>query len=204
MAVAHFVREATLAVYAPEITPGRAVLLTSPIPERDWHPREMLFRVLLRTVLRALPPRTYLEVAFVGRESLLLKKLSGHLSDRNGFVSISIDAPWLGGGKGSFTRPFCGLGACSFTTGAARLSRLTQRPIVSCLCGLDDEGTVTLEWGDPITISPHEKGKEIAVTNELLDRDRKSDRRKADPIRSAHRRGPALEPFGKAVANITA
>ena len=96
LAVGHFVREAVLAIYEPMVTPGRAVLLTSAIPDGHWSLRKLLFRTQLGSALKALPPRTDLEFVFVGTVRRPLRGLSGCLSRRGGFVSIAVDAPWRG------------------------------------------------------------------------------------------------------------
>ena len=70
---------------------------------------------------------------------------------------------------GAYERPFVGKRKCVFSTGAALLARLTQCPIITCVPLLEKDGTVVLEWGEPIRIAGNDAANDVDVMNELFD-----------------------------------
>jgi hypothetical protein len=57
-----------------------------------------------------------------------------------------------------------------FALGTARLSRLSQRPIVVCVPFLDEAGRTVLEWSLPIPAPARDDdGADARITNDILD-----------------------------------
>ena len=106
----------------------------------------------------------------VGAGKSAMRMLAEGLHQPGRVAVLAIDAPCEGGKPGTFARAFAGYRSRTFSTGAARLARLTQATIVSCVMRLDGDRRVLLEWGPPI--APTEEGDEssdIAIMNRLLD-----------------------------------
>ncbi len=78
------------------------------------------------------------------------RKLYCRLHERGNVVFIPVDKPWREHLCGAYVRPFAGKKKCVFSTGAAVLARLARCPIISCVPILERDGTIVLEWGEPI------------------------------------------------------
>ncbi len=170
LAVGHFARQANVMINSASVNPGHPIYPAHDVPGRNWPISNARMRAQLGTFRAVDYLRNDLRFVFLQDDPHPARTLNALLSERGNFVGIAIDAPWEGGRRGSFQRPFAGLGNRAFATGVARMARMAQCPIVSCICGLDSHGNIILEWGDPIRILPHEEEREISVTNELLDR----------------------------------
>lgn len=81
-----------------------------------------------------------------------------------------VDAPWRKNVRGSFARPFASRSNQWFATGAARLARAAQCPIVLCLSYLDETGIVTFEWVRVIDPpAEQDADADVRISNMLLD-----------------------------------
>jgi lauroyl/myristoyl acyltransferase len=97
-------------------------------------------------------------------------RLLEHLKQPGNLVIIAVDAPWPADRPGSFERPFAGHENQSFATGASRLARLAQCPIVTCVSYLEDDGRIVLEWDEPVPPPPAaDRSADVRVTSGLLD-----------------------------------
>jgi lauroyl/myristoyl acyltransferase len=85
-------------------------------------------------------------------------------------VILYADAPQVGARNGDYVRPFAGLSGRRFATGAARLSRMTRRPIAVCIPHLADDKTIVLDWTrvirPPVACGD---GTDRSVTDAILD-----------------------------------
>ena len=83
---------------------------------------------------------------------------------------IHVDAPWDDQRAGGFSRPFAGKKAKNFATGATRLARLAQCPVILCLPYMNDLGQIILDWARSIRPpDPQDSEADIVNTNILLD-----------------------------------
>jgi lauroyl/myristoyl acyltransferase len=164
VATGHFLREAILSVGTPKI-PGHPILLVAEMPERVRSLYELRIRIQFGALLKA---ASYLEketdIVSTGISSY--KKILGALREKGNVLLIHIDVPWWAVRSGSFPRPFAGHQSLAFSTGAVRLARLAQCPVVSCTYYVEDDGTVVLGWGSPIC--PKKAADDVRITNALL------------------------------------
>ena len=91
------------------------------------------------------------------------------LRERGNVVFIPVDAPWSENVTGAFERPFAGHKKKVLSSGAAQLARLSKCAIISCVSMLENDGTIVLQWGDPIRIDDNKSTNEVDVMNELMD-----------------------------------
>jgi lauroyl/myristoyl acyltransferase len=110
-----------------------------------------------------------IDIADVAGKGFLVRLLR-HLRDPGGAVIIATDAAWHGARDGGYTRPFAAFGAQTFHLGTARLARLSQRPIVTCVPFLDGDRRVVMEWS-PVIQPParDDAGADVRITDEILD-----------------------------------
>jgi lauroyl/myristoyl acyltransferase len=164
VATGHFLREAILSVGTPKI-PGHPILLVAEMPERLRSLYEIRIRIQFGALLDAANClEKQAEIVSTGKFSY--KKLLGSLREHGNVLLVHIDAPWSAVIPGAFLRPFAGHPCLAFSTGAVRLARLAQCPIVSCTYYVEDDGTVILGWGSPRC--PKKAADDIEITDELL------------------------------------
>lgn len=146
LATGHFSRKASLALYSREITPGRITTVVANLPNRPWDPggiwRRVNFGQMLRILERCRPDG---ELARLGNR-IELKSLIRKLRAPGSIALIAADAPWVDFQSNSLVRSFAGSGMRAYSTGVARLSRLTGCPIVVCIPFLDESGAVIIDW----------------------------------------------------------
>jgi lauroyl/myristoyl acyltransferase len=156
VATAHFQRAALLAIACPRVTPGNLMTVGLPAPREIKTLYDLRLRIQYGTMLKVLSTawRRPFEFAFTmprtSSSPSAASMIFDRLRKRGTVLFIHVDAPWTKGPTGSYTRPFAGLRGREFSTGAAQLAELTQRPIVSCIYWQKDDETVVLEWGSPI------------------------------------------------------
>lgn len=157
VATAHFEREALLPMACSRVTPGNLMTVAHPPPKEIKTLYDLRLRIQYGTMLKVLSTawRRPFEFAFTMPRTSSSQSAASMIFDRlrkrGNVLLIHVDAPWTTGPKGGrYTRPFAGLRGREFSTGAAQLAELTQRPIVSCIYWQKDDETVVLEWGSPI------------------------------------------------------
>lgn len=185
IATGHFARESHLGIFLPRVIPHRIATVAAPPPPLSWNPletrRRLQYRQLLEAYCHVRPDD--LKVAFTGSVSSGLEKI---LRQPGNVVIIAADAYWKGGGayadeppgsppKGSsilHLRPFAGHLDYRIATGTACLSRLLKCPIVPCVTFMRDDGTIVVQWGEPIEsiapLVPVDKDADIRITDLLL------------------------------------
>ncbi len=173
VATAHFAREASINMHSPRVTPGHVLLLTDPLPPRIDSIYHSRIRLQLATVVEALY-RAHggnMKHVTVGSEPPAAATLYANLRKPGNVAVITIDTPWQRKGPGSFARPFAGFKSLGFSLGAIGLARLAQCAIISCIIWRENDGTVVLDWGDPIRPALRgTKVEDISIMNKLLDR----------------------------------
>lgn len=172
VACGHFARQAVRALYLPNISPGHVVHVTAPSETGQRTLRGLRTRIQLSTLLSSITNmRPDAEFVIVDSQGLAGRQILRRLKQPGNVVFINVDAPWPEAISGCVTRPFGGFASRPFATGAARLSRLSQSPIVSCICSIEADGrTISLDWGEPIMTRNQGDQGDVSVTNILLDR----------------------------------
>ncbi|MBK9170085.1 MAG: hypothetical protein IPM24_21850 [Bryobacterales bacterium] len=198
VATAHVSREAMLAMYSPTIVPGRRTHVGAPVPASVKTLPDRRARIQYRTAMDVLTKAWRGEVEFVfvspEHQSPALP-LVRRLRKPGSVVYIHVDAPWAwrGAERGSYERPFAGVNSREFSLGAARLARLAKCPVVSCLPVVENDGSISLHWGDPV----HVGDTDIPVMDALLDGIEAAIGQRPDqyvlPIGSERRWNPALQ-----------
>ena len=168
VATGHFRRESFIALYLPRLCPGSVAGVFASIPERSLRLSNLRIRVHFGQVVKAVKwSRPDVELVHVGGAFI---KLLGHLANSRRRVIMAVDSFWKTTGSSTHPRPFGGMKARPFSTGAATLSRLAQCPIVPCASYVDADGTIVLEWG-PVIEPPlrQDEDADIRTTNVVLD-----------------------------------
>jgi lauroyl/myristoyl acyltransferase len=190
LATGHFARQAFLALYSPQVLPQHTTTLLLPRTVRTLHPRTWWHAYHYGQMLDGMRElRPDLEVAHPGNCGTYWR-LVERLHEPRNTVVVYVDAPRGSSSVGSYVRPFAGLERRQFATGAARLSRMSQRPIAVCIPYLVGDESVVLDW--------------TRVIRPAATRDAEADKRVTDTILDdfeiAIGRRPAqylLECFGK-------
>jgi lauroyl/myristoyl acyltransferase len=170
MATGHFSREAMSCIYMPWILNRRLATVIAPMTQAKT-PRGLRVRLQMREMtagIRAMREGD-VDIAEVAGKSFLVRLLH-HLREPGGVVVIASDASW-GADKGDgVTRPFAGYASQSFAVGTARLARLSQTPIVTCVPFIASDRHLIMEWS-PVIPAPDrdDADADVRITNEILD-----------------------------------
>ncbi|MBL8547912.1 MAG: hypothetical protein JNL81_15710 [Hyphomonadaceae bacterium] len=170
MATGHFSREAMSCIYMPWILPRRLATVIAPMTQART-PRGLRVRLQMREMvsgIRAMRDGD-VDIAEVAGKSFLVRLLH-HLREPGGVVVIASDASW-GAAKGDgLTRPFAGYASQTFALGTARLARLSQTPIVTCVPFLVSDRHIIMEWSQVIPAPDrNDAAADVRITNEILD-----------------------------------
>lgn len=166
----HFSRYTVMPLYLSRIIPQRIIsIVNAPVP-KSLHPQKIWLRAhfgqMLAFLARVRPDMQFL---FPGNSDLFKKLIRGMKQPDNTLV-VAVDAPWDKQRPGSIIRAFAGRKSAGFATGAARLSRMTQCPMVLCIPHLNDHGQINLDWIRLIEPpDPKDANADIVNTNLLLD-----------------------------------
>ena len=168
VATGHFRRESHLVLYLTRVCPGKSAAIHLPLTAARLRAHTVLERIqygqLLRTARSVRPDHIFLWVGDA------VRKILKNLAQPNCQVVISVDAFWRATGSSTYTRPFAGMRARTFSTGTAALARLAQRPIVPCVGYVDENDAIILEWGDVIEPpSRDDEAADIRTTDTILD-----------------------------------
>ncbi|MEZ5962180.1 MAG: hypothetical protein R3C30_17405 [Hyphomonadaceae bacterium] len=171
IALGHFSREAFIGLYKAGAVPKQLAATIAPIEPHRWRPRGLRIKLQVTAIMKGIKVARDGDVEvipFDGPGALI--RLMKHLRRPNTAVTISTDAILEGGRDGGLDRPFAGHRSLSFAPGTARLSRLSQRPILACVPYLDERGDLAIEWADPIAAPARDdEAADTRVTNEILD-----------------------------------
>lgn len=149
VATGHFSRQAMAIVYLPNAIPKPLAAIVAPLEQRPLGPRALRIKLQFGEMMRAMRALrdNNVEVMEVGK-GRLLARIVHYLRTPGNAAIISPDVPWHR--KSGFEHPFAGYSSQHFALGAARLARLSQCPILTCVPYLEADGRVVLEWHDPI------------------------------------------------------
>lgn len=169
----HFTRQAYLALFRRDVAPSRLIQVTlPPNPETGWKAYDHRIELQLGTSLAAaqsLRPDD-LTYSVVTKDQHIFHTMRRHLKMARGIVMINIDAPWEGKDENTLSRPFAGFSNRKFAKGVIELARISGCPIVSCITYVNTDGSITIQWGDPIYVSADSQPAEgVAHLNHLLD-----------------------------------
>jgi lauroyl/myristoyl acyltransferase len=172
LAQSHFERaSAGAAVFFPETFDGRDIAAVA-VKLPRWIPLPHLWRasLQLRQVLRAcraVRPEGF-EIVYLGGA---VKKLMGRLHTERLVVSINIDAHWARDRSSSLERPFCGWLRRTFSTGAAKLARVGEVPLLMALpvMGSDNRCVRMRIFGPFKSQAATAEQQDLEVTNAMLD-----------------------------------
>jgi hypothetical protein len=170
VASGHYAREAVLGLYSPEVTPGSVIQVGFPVPTETTSLRDVRIRIQYGLLVKTLSVAwgRGLEFVSTGAKHVVSSlPLYRRLRQRGTVVCMHVDAPWdwQKSAYGTFSRAFAGDSSRRFATGAAQLAQLAGCPVVACSYGVDGDGTIVLEWGEPIK----QVSDVIATANDLLD-----------------------------------
>jgi lauroyl/myristoyl acyltransferase len=165
----HFLQISSLGMSSPNVTYGQPVVINDPVLKRVQSLYELRLRIDDRTYHKAYPRWGRDWVWVYNNELSAARKLYRRLHERGNVVFIPVDKPWRENSYGAYARPFAGKKKCVFSTGAAALARLARCPIISCVPVLERDGTIVVEWGEPIRIVGEDEANDLKVMDELLD-----------------------------------
>ncbi len=167
---AHFVRGIALGVFFNHDLLGRFahIVTARPPPVATdayrWRVQLMLSQAL--NALRTVRPER-IKFAFTGGA---FSSLIEDLRMNRAMAFVNIDAPWGNHRASSYTRPFAGACTRTFSTGAAKLSRLTDSPLLFLMPVVESDRQVRVRLMGPFTSNETEPDKyDIDVTRQVLD-----------------------------------
>jgi lauroyl/myristoyl acyltransferase len=181
IATAHFLRETLFSLSLPSRIGGHPVHSSNFPPSQPETFEELRSHIQSWNLVRAV--RAWdknAELVFVGVDPLPFRTLYRRLCEPGNVMFIHVDAWAKKAPVGTYERPFAFVKKRVFATGAAQLARTAGCPIISCVHSLQADGTILLEWGEPI----HHVDNDIAVMDKLI-----------DPIEIAIGQRPAQYPF---------
>jgi lauroyl/myristoyl acyltransferase len=151
VATGHFSREPMECLYASSVITKRLATVVAGLDRRSLKPRALRLRLQFGMMVEAISAIRGgdVDILHVGRPGLVTQ-LVKHLKAPDTVVIISSDAVLATGREHGLHRAFAGHPNVDFALGTARLSRLSQRPIVVCVPFLDEAGHTVLEWSEPI------------------------------------------------------
>jgi lauroyl/myristoyl acyltransferase len=170
IATGHFSREAMSCLYMPWILQRRLATVIAPLTEAKT-PRGFRVRLQMREMVKGIRAirEDDVDVAEVAGKSFLVRLLH-HLREPGGAVVIASDASWGAEKGGGLTRAFAGYASQTFAFGTARLARLSQCPIVTCVPFIVGDRHIVMEWS-PVIPAParDDAAADIQTTNTILD-----------------------------------
>ena len=171
IASAHFPKEPGLSIFSPNVTYGHPVNVGNEPMKQIRSLYDLRIRIQYEALLKASVSCWGRDIEFIfsGSDLRTARTLYKKLCERGNVVYIAVDAPWQKNQTGStYERPFAGYKSRLFPTGAVQLARMTKCPIISCVCSLESDGTIVLEWGSPIRCVGNMAVNDSKVMDELL------------------------------------
>lgn len=173
IATGHFSREANMAFFDPELMP-HMLYVVAPLDFSAWTPKGLRLRLQYGRIREAaLRFRQAVKTEFVevGSASSMVR-LAKRMRQPGHSVVVSADAPWTTAARvDPYERPFGGRSKQSFALGAARLARLAQCPVVTCVPFLDENERLGLEWGEPMAPPARDDAAgDVQLTDAILTR----------------------------------
>jgi hypothetical protein len=171
IALGHFSREANIALYKAGVVPKRVAATIAPLDRFSWRPRGWRVRLQITAIMKGIKAARGGDVEVVPFDGPgALTRLVKHLRKPDAAVTISTDAVIEGGRERGHDRAFAGHRCLSFAFGTARLSRISQRPIIACVPYLDEHGGLAIEWSEPIAAPARDdEAADARITDTILD-----------------------------------
>jgi len=166
---AHFVRGIGMAtVFGKNVLDRHLYLVTARPPAVATDAYRWRVQVQLSQALNAARAvREDLTFIFTGGA---FSSLIDDLRAKRSMAYINIDAPWGSHRASSYARPFAGAATRTFSTGAAKLSRLTGSPLLFLLPVLEKNKHVRVRLLGPFTSGETDPDKhDIDITCQVLD-----------------------------------
>jgi lauroyl/myristoyl acyltransferase len=170
IAAGHFSRQAMSGIYVPALIPKKLSTVVAALDAPSGL-RGLRLRLQLGAMVAGirLVREGDVDVVEIGKPGVVTGLLR-RLRTPGGVVIIASDASWPEDAPGGIERAFAGYGSNTLALGTARLSRLAQCPIVTCVPFLDSDGHVVLEWGDVIPAPARDdEAADARITNAILD-----------------------------------
>ncbi|MGQ0532905.1 MAG: LpxL/LpxP family acyltransferase [Caulobacteraceae bacterium] len=152
VATGHFSREAMTGLYMTRTISKNLAAVIAGLDRRSLKPRALRLRIQLGEMMEAIKvvrDNERVEIVEVGTPGVV-SHLVKQLKRADTVVILATDSVAGGGRERGHVRPFAGHPKVSFALGTARLARLSQRPIVTCVPFTNGDNSVVLEWGEPI------------------------------------------------------
>lgn len=171
VATGHFSREPMECLYTHRAIPKKLATVVAALDRRSIKPRALRLRLqfgMMVDAIRAIRAGD-VDIMHVGKPGLVTK-LVRHLKAPDTVVIISSDAVLTKGREVGLHRAFAGHPKVDFALGTARLSRLSQRPVVVCVPFLDEAGRTVLEWSEPIPAPARDdEDADFRITGAVMD-----------------------------------
>jgi lauroyl/myristoyl acyltransferase len=167
--IAHFSQVARMSLVSPKVTYNFPFGIGL-APREGRNLFDLRIRIVWGALLRA--GRCWdrdAEMGLVGDDLHAATILYKRLRESGNVVFIALDAPWNRARIGTYERPFAGHRNRGFSTGAVQLARLAGCAIIACVPYIEDDGSIVLEWGDPMRIDSNDSSGEVKAMNRLLD-----------------------------------
>lgn len=172
VATGHMSRQAMTAAFMQRFNPKNMIAVVAELEHERHDARDLRIKLQLGEMMRGITRLRSGAVEFVkvGGAQNVAKRLLVFLKRSESVVVVATDAPWPRSAGGGHERPFAGFATQNFALGTARLSRMSQCPIVMCVPFLDSENRIVVEWSDPIPPpAPDAADADIRTTNLMLD-----------------------------------
>jgi lauroyl/myristoyl acyltransferase len=172
IATGHFAREAAIAFYSARHTPGPVNTVWAAVStETSYRPYPLRMGLQFGTLLAAVRAVRGDAGRFIHTEEkgAAFAQLAQILTRDREKINVCVDSYWHKGRSTSYDRPFAGRATTTFSTGPARLARVTQTPVVLCVPYVAETGEIVLEWSGPFAPSaPHLADDDYELTDLLL------------------------------------
>jgi lauroyl/myristoyl acyltransferase len=170
IATGHFSRQSMSGLYLQSIVPQKLTTVIAPIDRTSRNARALRLRLLMGGMVDAIKRiRGDIEVAEIGSLSVIAQ-LVRNLRAPGHVVIIAADGAWQRDKASGYERAFAGHAKRNVALGTARLARISQRPIVTCVTYVEADGRIVMDWGAPI--APADKADaaaDVRVTDLMLD-----------------------------------
>jgi len=170
IATGHFSREATATIHARKISPHHLSLILATLPARSFRPSLLRLRTQLSEILGALRRMRPddMDQVYVGAASSHLVAAIHRARKPGSTIIITADTPWYH--EGSYARPFAGHAMLPLSTATAKLARLAQIPIVTCVPVLLGPRRIAIHWSNPILPPPRRDDQaDQRIMDEVID-----------------------------------
>ena len=167
----HFVKEALLSLISPDVSYNHPFQISVDTPKQIRSLYDLRILIQFGALHEALPSCWGRDtgIFIVGSDLRSTTKLYKSLREPGNVIMMNLDAPWNKTLIGYYERPFAGQKNRVFSMGAVQLAQLTRCPLICCVPWLKDDGSIVLEWGEPIRINSTDAAGEVKAMDTLID-----------------------------------